>query len=271
MNAICIGLIEIHGGMVNGGTKAFSRVQLEYALSRADKDLFVKFREQEMSYDQLRARGASKDGHASYVVLDDIKHKLNPRIRDNLETYKKQYYLRFGNLHKEELTSSFKGPAKLLKKVSKSLKATDLPDPSVAEVTKPLEAWEVNHRCLRSLRYEPNRVNQLLEEQKKLNRLKNEHKVSLAKDAKPLEIEQDKKHGVKMKPKSLEDGSNNRERPTKEYAAKMFKQHQKLVIKNTCFSTNREEKPLKGIGNIDVPSIQFGRRSEYLHLQNMEN
>ena len=66
-------------------------------------------------------------------------------------------------------------------------------------------------------------MNQLLEEQKKLNRLKNEHKVSLAKDAKPQEIEQDKKHGVKMKPKSLEDGSNNKERPTKEYAAKMFK------------------------------------------------
>lgn len=126
-----------------------------------------------MSYDQLRARGASKDGHASYIVFDDLKDKLNPRIRDNLEEYKKQYFLRFGNLRKEELTSTFKGPAKLLKKVSKSLMDNDLPDPSVEEVTKPLEAWEVNHRCLRSIRFKPNLVNQLKEEQKRLNHLKN--------------------------------------------------------------------------------------------------
>jgi hypothetical protein len=42
----------------------------------------------------LRARAAEKNGYATYIVLDDVKHKLNPRIID--PAYQKTYKLRFG-------------------------------------------------------------------------------------------------------------------------------------------------------------------------------
>ena len=81
----------------------------------------------------------------------------------------------------------------------------------------------------------------------------------------------EKKPVLKKKMKSLEVVSKDNEKPSKEYAAKMFKLHRKLVQKNTCFSTNREKKPIRGISKFDVPSIQYGRSSEFMHLQKLEN
>ena len=75
---------------------SFTRKQLEYALLHSDKELFIKFRDGQISYDQLVARGAEKKGCAKYLVLDDIKKKLNPDILED-EEFLKDYKLRFGD------------------------------------------------------------------------------------------------------------------------------------------------------------------------------
>lgn len=79
MNLLVIGLAETYKG------KSIGRNDLEYSLRLSDKDLFIKFRDNKITYDQLRARGAALQKFATYMVLDDFKHKLNPKIMDNLE------------------------------------------------------------------------------------------------------------------------------------------------------------------------------------------
>merc|ERR1711904_740324 len=54
-----------------------NKVTLEQALVQADKNLFLKFRDGELTYDQLRARSSEKNGTGKYVVLDDFRHKLH--------------------------------------------------------------------------------------------------------------------------------------------------------------------------------------------------
>jgi hypothetical protein len=105
MNGIAVYLIS----KISGN---FNRNQLEYALIMGDRDLFVKFRDGHISYDQYRARGAEKNGFANYIVLDDVKHKLNPRIVD--PAYQKTYKLRFRPVS-EDVYSSF-GKIKTKKK-----------------------------------------------------------------------------------------------------------------------------------------------------------
>lgn len=87
MNGIAVYLKQ----EINGN---FNRRQLEYALHQGDRDLFIKFRDQKITYDQFRARAAEKNGYATYIVLDDVKHKLNPKIID--PAYEQTYKLRFG-------------------------------------------------------------------------------------------------------------------------------------------------------------------------------
>jgi hypothetical protein len=95
-----------------------------------------------ITYDQLRARCAEKNGYANYVVLDDFRSKLDPDIINNLEEYKKTYKLRFGE-KKQILESSFKGPDKLFKDKKASsnvnVKDEDLPDPHVDEIIRNME------------------------------------------------------------------------------------------------------------------------------------
>lgn len=90
MNGVAISLMD------SKQNKNFNRNQLEYAMKNGDRDLFVKFRDGVITYDQLRARGAEKNGYAKYVVLDDFIHKLNPVLVAGLEDYKKTYQMRFG-------------------------------------------------------------------------------------------------------------------------------------------------------------------------------
>lgn len=54
------------------GLKAFNRLDLEDMLSKCDKDLFVNFRDKEITFDQLKARVAERTGIATYTVYDDI-------------------------------------------------------------------------------------------------------------------------------------------------------------------------------------------------------
>lgn len=58
----------------------FSKQDLEDILPRTDKDLFIKFRDKQISYDQLVARVAERTSGIKYTVLDDIKDTLHPSI-----------------------------------------------------------------------------------------------------------------------------------------------------------------------------------------------
>ena len=78
LNAIVNKIKESHGA------DRFNRGLLEYALKQGDRDLYVKYRDKEITYDQLRARGAKLHGLANYIVLDDIKKKLNPSIINDM-------------------------------------------------------------------------------------------------------------------------------------------------------------------------------------------
>ena len=49
---------------------------LKMALKYADKDMFQKFRDGALSYDQLLSRVEGKKTGQSYVVLDDLKGKI---------------------------------------------------------------------------------------------------------------------------------------------------------------------------------------------------
>lgn len=60
--------------------KRFSRAEIDMALSLADKDLYTKFRDKEITFDQLMARMASKHNYGNYTVLDDIKDDLNEKL-----------------------------------------------------------------------------------------------------------------------------------------------------------------------------------------------
>jgi hypothetical protein len=54
-------------------------------LKLTDKELFKQFRDKQITFDQLLARTFEKNGIASYVVLDDFRHKLNPVLLDESE------------------------------------------------------------------------------------------------------------------------------------------------------------------------------------------
>lgn len=55
----------------------FTRVQLDAALKETFVELFVKFRDQKLTFSQLIARTFEKKGLAKYIVLDDIRHRLD--------------------------------------------------------------------------------------------------------------------------------------------------------------------------------------------------
>ena len=92
---------------------------------KSDKDLYVQFRNQAITYEQLKARVAERCGYAKYTVLDDIKDKLHPSIMEGLKEFKKTYNLLYKG--KKEVT--------------------------VDDLLRPLEDWEVNKKCLRSIQY----------------------------------------------------------------------------------------------------------------------
>ena len=71
----------------------------------------------------------------------------------------KTYKLRFGD--KKAESGQFRGRSKP--------NADDMPDPHIDEVVRKMEAWEVDRRCIRSLKYKHKRDHSKttnLEEQK---------------------------------------------------------------------------------------------------------
>ncbi len=72
------------------GFDKFTREELEDILADSDKDLFLNFRDQVISYDQLRARIAERQGVASYKVFDDITEMLHPGLLQRLQKMKER-------------------------------------------------------------------------------------------------------------------------------------------------------------------------------------
>ena len=54
---------------------------MEYALPLCDKDLFVQFRENKITFAQFFSRVAARCGIAKYTVYDDLKPILDPAIK----------------------------------------------------------------------------------------------------------------------------------------------------------------------------------------------
>ena len=64
---------------------------LDYSLRLADKDLFQKFIEREITYDQFKSRIAYRNQKVDYKCLDDLKEKIDPSFYTNLEHFE-QYF-----------------------------------------------------------------------------------------------------------------------------------------------------------------------------------
>lgn len=81
LNKIAIFLQEKYGCFDKSMEKApFTRVQLEWALLQCDHDLYVQFRNKDITFDQLRSRIAERSGIAKYSILDDLKDQLDPNF-----------------------------------------------------------------------------------------------------------------------------------------------------------------------------------------------
>ena len=80
-NKIAQDLLQRYGCFDKGNkNKQFSRAEIDMPLSLADKDLYTKFRDKEITFDQLMSKTAKKKGYANYKVLDDIRGELNEKI-----------------------------------------------------------------------------------------------------------------------------------------------------------------------------------------------
>ena len=107
------------------GFGKIDRQELEDIIIQSDKDLFVQFRDHQITFDQLKARIAERQGLANYTVYDDIKKDLHPSITENLDKYDSTMRL------------LFKGKTKI----------------EVSDLLRPFADWEVNPRCLKSIQY----------------------------------------------------------------------------------------------------------------------
>ncbi|CDW84108.1 UNKNOWN [Stylonychia lemnae] len=100
-------------------------LQVEEILKESQKDLYLDFRDNRITYDQLKARLFERRGVGEYKVYDDIKKDLHPSIIDGLDQYGKVMDL------------LYKGKDKL----------------EVSDLLKPYESWQINHRCLKTIQY----------------------------------------------------------------------------------------------------------------------
>lgn len=53
----------------------------------ADKDLFMKFKNKEMTYDQLKTRLAERRYNFTYKCLDDLKPTIDESFYTNLQKF----------------------------------------------------------------------------------------------------------------------------------------------------------------------------------------
>ena len=93
------------------------------ALEHTDKVLFIQFRSGSITLNQFKARLTERRGVAKYKVIEDIWPNIHPQIKEELKTRP--------NIHDQIYG---KGA-------------------TVAEMQRPLEDWEFNPRCLRSIKY----------------------------------------------------------------------------------------------------------------------
>lgn len=87
-------------------------------LPKADKDLYIQLRDRKLTFAQFAARVYKMNGLADYIVLDDVKDVLAECVIQNVNPNAK-------NMDTKELL-------------------------------RPLEAWEVNPKCTRSIKYHHN-------------------------------------------------------------------------------------------------------------------
>ena len=92
------------------------------ALEKTDKDLFIQFRDGLITLNQFKARIAERRGLAKYKVLEDIYPNLHPSIKQEIEENPNIVELIYGK------------------------------NATVADLQRPLEDWEVNKRCRRSIK-----------------------------------------------------------------------------------------------------------------------
>lgn len=91
----------------------------------ADKDLFIKFRDSQLTYDQLKARIAERHFNIAYKCLDDLKEKgaIDPKHYENVEAFMPIFNLLYSQ------AATYK------------------------DILRPLAPHEVEKRCLRSIKH----------------------------------------------------------------------------------------------------------------------
>ena len=90
-------------------------------------------------------------------MLDDFRHKLDPSILEGLEEFEKTFQRRFMQ-PEEPLYSSFKVIQERSQSQShqSTKKFRDLDGKKfMEELKRPPAAWEVNPRCIRSIKHRP--------------------------------------------------------------------------------------------------------------------
>lgn len=103
--------------------EAISRNDIDFALTKCDKQLFLQFRANKLTVMQLKTRSLEKqvgDGQ-SFLIYDDIKDKIEEN--DKNRKFKLTFLDKYEN--KEEV--------------------------DVKDIYRQLENWETNERCMKSL------------------------------------------------------------------------------------------------------------------------
>ncbi len=100
---------------------------MEDTLNRCEKDHFLDFRNRKITFDQFKVRVAEASGIAYYKVYDDIKSDLHPSITTGLEKFGPVMEMMYRGVSKDKV--------------------------KMDDLLKPLEDWQVNMRCLKTLQY----------------------------------------------------------------------------------------------------------------------
>jgi hypothetical protein len=61
--------------------------QLMDVVNEADKDLFIKFRDGHITFDQLRIRIAERKFQMEFKCLDDLKPIIEPKYYENVDQF----------------------------------------------------------------------------------------------------------------------------------------------------------------------------------------
>lgn len=116
MQLLCDVIYDSFNGELN-----INRNRLEYAIQQADKQLYCRFRDKKLTFDQFKARSAEINNLGGYHVLDDFREFLAPTL--------------------EYIEQQKKGGLKVLKSVAGR---------TVDEIVNPANDVS-NPRCIRSL------------------------------------------------------------------------------------------------------------------------